>query len=93
MLSTNLPWDMAKNKWASELNPVLANPMTNMRVLQNVSLTAGTNVINHGLGQAQQGWILTDIQGAATVYRTAPFNSTTLSLHSSASVIVNIGVF
>lgn len=82
-----------ENKWASILNPVLANPMTNMSILENIKLTTGTNVINHLLGQVQQGWVIIDIQGAATIYRNAPFNSTTLSLSSSADVTVSLGVF
>lgn len=93
MLSPKLPWELANPRWASELNPVLSNPLNNVRVLQNVQLASGTNVINHGLGQTQQGWFLTDIQGAAVIYRNANFNSTTLSLHSDASVVVSIGVY
>ena len=93
MLSSKLPWELANPKWASELNPIIANPMTNMSILQNVVLASGTNIINHGLGRTQQGWVLTDIQGAATVYRNASFNNTTLSLSSSAAVTVSIGVF
>lgn len=93
MLSPKLSWDLANPRWASELNPLLANPLNNVQILQNVSLNNGTTIINHGLGRMQQGWFLTDVQGAATIYRNANFNSTTLSLHSSAAVVVSIGVF
>jgi hypothetical protein len=93
MLSTKLDWSLANPKWASELNPIIGNPMTNMRILPNVTLATGNNVINHGLGKTQQGWVVIDIQGAATIYRDAPFNNTTLTLHASAGVIVSLGVF
>lgn len=93
MLSPKLPWELANPKWASELNPIISNPMTNMNILTNVRLSTGTNLINHGLGRVQQGWVVTDIQGSAVVYRNANFNSTTLSLSSSAGVTVSIGVF
>lgn len=93
MLSPKLPWELANPKWAAELNPIIANPATNMTLLPNVSLKNGTNIINHKLGRTQQGWVLYDIQGAATIYRNAPFNNTTLSLNSSADVTVSIGVF
>lgn len=93
MLSPKLPWELANPKWASELNPIIANPMTNPNILTNVVLINGTTIINHGLGRIQQGWVLTDIQGAATIYRNANFNNTTLSLSSSAAVTVSIGVF
>lgn len=80
-------------RWKAILDPLLANPINSISILQNVKLNSGTTVINHKLGQVQQGWFLTDINGAATVYRSAPFNSTTLTLTSSAGVTVNIGVF
>ena len=84
---------LLQTSWKAILDPVLANPVTNLHILKNVILTTGTNVINHGLQQNQQGWILTDIQGASVIYRNAPFNKTTLSLSSSANVTVSIGVF
>lgn len=93
MLSPKLPWELANPKWAAELNPIIANPMTNLMILKNVSLVNGTNVINHGLGKQQQGWVIVDTQGIANIYRNANFNSTTLSLSSSADVTVSIGVF
>ncbi len=84
---------LMQTNWASQLNPVLNNALTAPTILKNVVLKSGTNVINHLLSRMQQGWFLTDIQGAATVYRSAPFNSSTLTLTSSAAVTVNIGVF
>lgn len=67
--------------------------MTNVRVLSNLSLVIGVNYINHGLGVQQSGWFLTDIQGVADIYRSAPFNDLTLVLTSSAKVNVCLGVF
>lgn len=93
MLSPKLNWELANPKWAAELNPLLANPANNVLILKDVSLASGNNVINHLLGKTPQGWFLTDIQGAATIYRNAPFNNATLSLNSSAAVTVSIGVF
>ena len=92
-LTTKLPWDKCNSLWASQLNPVLANPITNPILITNISLIDGQNVINHGLGQTQQGWIITDIQGSANVYRTEPFNSLTLTLTSSAAVTISLAVF
>lgn len=92
-LSTKLPWAQANPLWAAQLNPVLANPLSTMNILTGIKLAVGNNVINHLLGQQQQGWIITDINGASTIYRSAPFNELTLTLNSSAIVTVNIGVF
>ena len=93
MLSTKLPLELMQTKWSSELNPVLANPMTNMSILKNVVLKAGVNVIPHLLQQVQQGWIITDINAAVTIYRSAAFNNISLSLTVSGPVTVSIGVF
>lgn len=84
---------MLQTQWASQLNPVLANPTTNLSILKDIVLKAGTNVINHKLGQKMQGWFLTDIQGPAVIYRNAELNNLTLSLSCSAPVTVSIGVF
>lgn len=84
---------LMQNKWASELNPLLSNVLNEVLILKNQSLINGTNVINHLLSRIQQGWFLTDIQGSSIIYRSAPFNASTLTLTSSANVIVNIGVF
>lgn len=84
---------MMQTQWASQIDPMIANPANKMSILKNIVLASGNNVINHLLGRTQQGWIITDIQGAATVYRSAPFNALTLTLNSSAPVTVSVGVF
>ena len=89
-----LPLSLLQTQWKAQLDPILANPMTNMVVLKNIDLIAGDNVINHTLGRIQQGWIITDQQkSGATIYRSAPFDSTTLTLTSSAEVTISLGVF
>jgi hypothetical protein len=92
-LPLNLPDNQMQTKWKSILDPLLANPLNGASFLNNISLASGVNIINHKLGKNQQGWFLTDIQGPATIYRSAPFNSLTLTLTSSAAVIVSIGVY
>ena len=92
-LSTKLSFSDMLTKWASQLNPILANPITNPRLLPNIPLIVGTNTINHGLSQTQQGWYITDINAAATIYRSQPFNSNTLTLTSNAACIVDLVVF
>lgn len=92
-LSSKLDWNTANPIWAQALNPLIANPLNNMSVLTRIALVVGDNIINHSLGRMMTGWFLTDIQGIATVYRSAPFNAVTLTLTVSAAVTVNIGVF
>lgn len=92
-LSTSLPFSQMITRWASILNPFLANPTNSVSILQNIQLKNGSTVIDHKLQQVQQGWFLVDIQESATIYRSAPFNSTNLTLTSNATVTVSIGVF
>lgn len=92
-LSTKLPWEQANPKWASQLNPIIANPLTNMTILESVPVKTGVNVINHLLQKIQQGWIILDINAPVTLYRSAAFNDLTLSLTSSGPAVINLGVF
>ena len=79
--------------WPAQIDPVLANPLTKGIFIKNIQLIIGVNVINHKLGRLQQGWIRTDIDSDANPYRSAPFNSQTLVLTSSATTMVSIYVF
>ncbi len=78
---------------ASTLNPIIGNPISSAKFLKGIGLAVGTTVINHGLGRTMQGWIITDINGAATIYRSQPLNALTLTLVSSAAVTVALEVF
>ena len=86
-------FELLQTKWKSILDPLLANPLNGVLILSNIPLASGTTTISHKLGRQQTGWFLTDINGAATVYRSQPFNPLTLTLTSSAAVTVSIGVF
>lgn len=92
-LSHKLDWTLANPIWAATLNPVLAAPQNNSNIIKGVLLVDGVNIINHGLGRTLTGWIVTDQDGPAQLYRSAPLNNTTLTLTSSASVVVNLEVF
>lgn len=93
LLSVKLTFLQMMSTWAEQLNPLLANPLNNASVLENVNLVIGTNVINHKLGRVQQGWGIVDQQAVASIYRSEPFNATTLTLVSDAIVTVNLEVF
>lgn len=91
--SDNIQFQMMQSKWGSILNPIIANPLTNPSILQNVQLNAGINVINHKLGKKQQGWFISDIDNPSVIYRAQPLNDSTLTLNSSASAIVTLVVY
>lgn len=90
-LATTL--SVLQTQWRAILNPLLGNPLNQSSVLEGVALINGVTVINHKLGRTQQGWVITDVNGAATIYRSAAFNNKTLTLTSNAAVTVNIEVF
>lgn len=93
LLPINLILSQMQTRWKALIDPVLSNPVTNPTILTGVKLVVGTNVVNHLLGQLQQGWFITDINAAASIYRSAPFNNLTLTLHSSAVATISLVVF
>lgn len=90
-----LPKDfiLLQNNWKAQIDPLLALALTQGFVIPSVPLANGLTVINHRLGRLLQGWFLTDINGAATIYRSAPKNALTLTLTSSAVVTADVFVF
>lgn len=96
MLPQRLPLDRMQVAWAQQLDPIIINPIINNLILKNVSLIAGTNVINHLLGRNLQGWNPTRVRAAATIYDLQDSNQTpqlTLVLVASAPVVVDLSVF
>lgn len=82
-----------ETRWKSQLDPLISNPINGVSILKGITLINGVSVINHMLGRVQQGWFITDISGNAQIFRSAPFNSLTLTLTSNAAVTVDIGVY
>lgn len=95
-LPQKLPWELADDRWSAILNPIVKNPVNSSSILKNVSLTTGTNVINHKLGQPLQGWSIVRQRAAGTVYDNQDSNQTpqlTLVLVSSAPMVIDLAVF
>lgn len=89
-------FQLMQNKWASILNPVIANPVNSNNILKNVKLGSGLNTIDHLLQRPLQGWIIVRQRGAATFYDQQDSNQSpqlTLKLNSSAAVSVDILVY
>ncbi len=95
-LSSNLPWELANNKWAASLNPVIANPLMGGRILNGLVLISGTNVINHGLQRKLQGYIVILKSANVTIYDGQLTNQKpelTLILTASGAATVSLFVF
>lgn len=84
---------LMQTKWKSILDPLLANKLTQGNLLSNVALGSTSVAVNHLLGRMPQGWMLVDLQGNATVWRSQPFTTNTLTLTASVAVTCNIWVF
>jgi hypothetical protein len=95
-LAQNLTLPQMQTKWASQLNPVLANLLVQGQMLMDQKLNNGVTIVNHKLGRDLIGWFIVGINGAATVYDNQATNQTpqlTLNLTSNAAVTVNLWVF
>lgn len=79
--------------WAQKLDPVLKNAILQGTQLTGVKLKNGATTFDHLLSRQMQGWFITDIDAAATVYRSQPFNATSLTLSSNAPATVNLWVY
>lgn len=85
-----------QNQWATAIEPVLNNPVIQGLILPNIALTTGSNSVNHRLARKLVGWYIVRQRGPASIYDTQDANQMpqlTLSLTSSADVVVDIAVF
>lgn len=89
----DLPFQLLQSQWATSLNPLLRNPLVNGLLLDNIPLVMGDNVVNTLLSRKQRGWMIVDQDAVADIYRSAPFNSQTLTLNSSAPCTVSLWIF
>lgn len=93
MLPQKLNLDLMQTQWATQLNPLLKNQLTQGILLTNIPIINGVTVINHLLSRNQIGYIITDINAAASIYRSAPLNDKTLTLTSNAAAVISLWVF
>lgn len=93
MLPQKLPLELLSTQWASQLDPLISNPILKGTFLQNIALKMGDNVINLKLGKKQQGYFIVDVNAAAQIYRNAPFNNLTLTLNSDVPCNISLWVF
>lgn len=87
---------LMQTSWATQLNPVIASPLSTPLILKSVKLINGTTTINHRLGKGLTGWMIVRQRGPASIYDTQDTNqqaTLTLQLVSSAAVTVDILVF
>lgn len=96
--NTNDPaFGRMQSAWSNALNPLVDLPLLQGVLVKNIELTAGANIVNHGLGRSPQGYIITRAQDAATaLYDTQASNprpALTLLITSSATCRVDLWIF
>jgi hypothetical protein len=84
---------LMQKQWASQINPALFNVLLQGNILPNVNLINGSTTFNHYLGRGLMGWFVVDQNAAATIYRSKPLNTQTLTLTSDAEVTVSLWIF
>lgn len=89
----NLNLMLMQTKWKSDLDPIIKNSLLSGFAINGTHLANGVTVINHLLSRMMVGWFITDVNAAATIYRSQPLNNKTLTLTSNAACIVNLWVF
>ena len=92
-LPKQLTWDMAQTVWATSLDPLIKNVLTQGKLISNISIITGVNNINHLLSKKQTGFFITDINAAAVIYRSQPFNDKILTLTSNAPCVISVWMF
>ena len=84
--------NQAQQNIISALRHIFTNPLATVSYLKSVSLANGSTTIAHKLGTTAQGYLITKVNGAATVYCSA-IDDTSLTLVSNAAVTADIIVF
>lgn len=82
-----------QTSWDAAISPVLNNEINQGMQLTNISLSIGANKINHLLSRKQIGWIITDLNANANIYRSEPLNDKTLVLTSDSNCIISVWVY
>lgn len=85
---------LLQSSWASAIDPILDCALVKGVQVKDISLVAGVpKVINNYLGRMQQGYIITDMNADARVWRVEPFNNKTLTLQSTANVTISLWMY
>lgn len=85
-----------QTRWSQAINPVLDSALVQGRLIQNIPIVTGFNVINHGLGKKLQGYFVVMNNAAVTFYDNQSSNQMpelTLSLHASGAATISLYVF
>ena len=96
-LDSNKNMMLMQTQWANSLNPVIDLPLNSALIINDISLSTGSNVINHRLGRKLQGWMVTRMKNSfVQIYdqqSTNTMTDKTLVLNSSGAGLIDLLVF
>ncbi len=93
--SDDQSFTLMQTAWASQINPLLGNPLLQGVLQKNITLKPGLNVINHKLGRAYQGYVIVDMHNfySQIFSTTSTTPALTLNLNSSTNTSIDIYCF
>lgn len=95
--TTDKNFHQFQTQLGKSLQPILKNPINYGVLLKSVALVTGqANAVSHTLNRTLQGWLIVRQRAQAQIWDSQDSNSapdTTLLLHASANVTVDLWVF
>ena len=96
-LSTgSAPVDQQMGYIATALNPLFQLPFASGNRVQDVEVTTSDTIVDHGLDQAPEGWIILKQNAAQVIYQSATVNDfpeTTIILKAGGTVTADLFFF
>jgi len=92
----NAATDQQMGYIATALNPLLQLPFASGNRVQDVDITTADTVVDHGLEQAPEGWIILKQNAAQVIYESATVNDfpeTTVILKAGGTVTADLFFF
>ena len=91
-LTTDRELNRVQDQILAALNPVVRSTLLNYNEVKNIAITTAGLAIEHGLGRQPLGWVVTDIDANATVWKTA-WDERFLTLDASGTANISILVY
>ena len=96
-LSTgSAPVDQVQGYIATALNPLFQLPFASGNRVQDLEITTSDTIVDHGLEQAPEGWIILKQNAAQVIYESATANDfpgTTIILKAGGTVTADLFFF
>jgi len=92
----NAATDQQMGYIATALNPLLQLPFASGNRVQDVDITTADTIVDHGLEQAPEGWIILKQNAAQVIYESATVNdfpATTVILKAGGTVQADLFFF